>query len=620
MSSRGATCYRWDHNLQASVRRVPGSVKTSWQQPRKSAGKPASRPQYSSWPSGRLPWRPLRIRRGKKYSRHPVKNPASSSISSSFRQEFPSTSARACPRKYRVGPLIVVVVAALFFPPSSAGPAGDEQLGGGLIFSSALLRGSIEVESRVSAALLPPSWPSDTKGFHWTMEAQRITVRRTNTTTAELGYSPANVSQPLVGVAKGPPEVGIDVFADARASSSANVPQSHVLLYAASDGSLQGLHNSGRLTLQPNGITHWRAGSRATAGVDTAEVDAPRTNDTTRTYRIPAALVLATITESSIQIQGSFTLVVWEALVRLETSSGSRDYSAGTTVRSMHPNPTGLPSAVRERDYTLIELEATNATFELEAPASPVYLVLTEMRSTATGEALFGSAEGKLYNDRHSLAVRNSPLSIDGVMKMQTRRVGDDSRLASTIELTGAVISAPGGVWSEATAGGGSSLMAKLATSMEARAQVAIWSLGLVLLGSAALGARVWYQRAPTVERVEWAVLSGQHRRANRLSRRLARKRPDDPDALFLYGSTLLQAKKYGSLFRFVEPKARRLPANHRHGIAFLLAVAAKSCGDLPRALQWAQEAAREPEFRGALVEAGLLREPYAMETQSGYA
>lgn len=104
--------------------------------------------------------------------------------------------------------------------------------------------------------------------------------------------------------------------------------------------------------------------------------------------------------------------------------------------------------------------------------------------------------------------------------------------------------------------------------------------------------------RPPALFDLEWAVFTGRFRRARRLGRRLVRRQPRQSNVLFLYAAALLALKDHRRLRRDIEPKAAALPAGARAAVAYILMISAIQQGDPDMAGRWADEAAKDPEFR----------------------
>lgn len=484
-----------------------------------------------------------------------------------------------------------------------------------ITFGQGQLAGALVMPSQNLTALLIPSG-FENGAFEWTLAAERLVLNWTNSTRIEVA-DPANPSDEYASMEKGPPEYGEEVFSDAALASRSRSSDSNVLL-RASNGETPKAHvrMEGILRLPPS-VSSMQAGSNAAS---TASY--PADNTTTIRYNPPVGHVEVRVWGGLLVVQGDFSFAVWDASLEVESHGRRVTREAGTTARNVYPSPTG-PSMVRERDYRLITVHATQAILELDASAMDAVLEFPRMVVGGHANATFSDAKGMLQLGTATSVMTPDRLAVTANLSMETWRSHDaEARLSAHLSAQGlevledgtgaSLLAAPPGP------NGGTGLVSQLSW---------LWFIGIALV--ALMGGFGVYRRLGPVkiEDVEWALLNGRARSGHRLARRLFRRRPSDPDVLFLYGSTLLARGLTANILCEIEPLARKIPSTHRRGIAYVLAVAAKAQGNHLLARRWAGEAGKEPLLRAQLDghalgrgQGGRKRPTASLPYQSGYS
>lgn len=482
-----------------------------------------------------------------------------------------------------------MLLAALLLIPTGLAEDDGDRVRAEFSFGDARLSGQLAFPAQNLTALLFPPADGDER-FRWTLAAERVVLNWTNSTRIEVA-DPGNPSDAYASLEKGPPDYAEDAFPDATATSGSRSPDSNLLVRPL-DGApvIVEVVLDASLRL-PATLTTMHAGSNAAA---TASY--PAENTTMVRYDPPPDHMEARPAGAAYTIRGNLSIAVWDAALALASQGQRTTYEGGTSVRGVYPSPLG-PGMLRERDYRLMTLHATNAVLEVEGPAAGAVLALPRVVLDGPANATFSQTAGVLQVGVAAPTVLPDELVVDADLHVEAWRPFSASDRLAAVMTCHALAGLEDGE--------GTSLLADAAPGEEARfrgmAPLA-WiagSSGLALAGGLAVHRR---NRPVRIEDVEWALLTRDARRSQHLARRLVRQRPSDPDAIFLYGSALLGRGLTARVLRDLEPLARNVAAAHRAGIAYILAVAARAQGNPSLARRWAAEAAAEPVLRTQLL------------------
>lgn len=476
------------------------------------------------------------------------------------------------------------MVALLLFPSVSAdSPVADFE------FTSASFRGEWQAtDPNQRAAVVVPAGSGESR-FAWTLEADHIALNWSQTTRYEVVH-PTNPGTRSY-VAKEPPRQWDEATPAHEAVGQSRSSLSNILVVGASNTAPIADIRTTEFIVQ-SGEGTWYAGSEAGTEVSTQ----PPVNTQVR-YEHPEDYLQIASNKSTIQLSGDFAMAVWDARVKLNETNEWRTVETGRTER-------GVAQNVRESDHRLLWIHAKNATLFLDVHLGPVLLASPTFGFRGAGVASFQGSSGLLTQDAETYALDREPVRVTGMLDAEL--VKETARPRANLEIS------KGEVEFE-----GASL--DVARTPEVASESPLrWAWGaLLLLPAAWLCVRRF--RPVTIDDVEWAILSGKSRRGLSLAKRLVAKNPQDPDAVFLYGTTLLARGRFASVLETIEPLGLKIEPRLRRGIAFVLAVAAHGSNDPLRTRRWAKEAAQDPQLRNRLEEDGVLAASPSV-LQSGYA
>ncbi len=580
--------------------RLPTWVTPSWQ-PTTGPETPASRPPSASWYSS-PPYPPRQPTTSPKSrtTAAPRMATASSSTLGPRRRRTTSaskTASRSEPARTG-GPLAATILAALLLLPITG--AETSLVDAHIQYDAVQLAGTIKTPFFESHVFVPPQ--RDPKRVLLSLVAEDLIVNWTDMERYDVAH-PANWSRPYVGVQKGPTTHGEAQHGRATAKASFEAPSANFLIHglASNEGPLMGFATS-NAALKPNPGTQWVAGAHSREFSST-----PDPNGTIIYFQLPAGATQTTLTNGTVHVQGNLTIYAWETVVDVTDQQGDTSYASGTRSQSPGPAPgTTLPA--HERETRLLTINARNASATITIESGQILLSSAAVPLHVVGNALFSSALGRIGDH----AVLQEDLLVDGRFQLEANnKTGSETR-----RLEGTLAFRPG----EAHLRAGDQELG--AAQTVARSQPPWWLMAIAA-GTLVLSAAGYQRYKPTrIEDVELAFLSGRSKRANRLAQRLVRKTPRDPDAVFLYGTALLQQSDHERLIRKLEPLAKALKKGERRGVAYLLAVAAHVVNDEARTRKWGAEAAKDPELAKHLAEHGLTigSNPASPASVSAYA
>lgn len=399
---------------------------------------------------------------------------------------------------------------------------------------------------------------------------------------------PVDPGRPYGGVQKAPATQGERDHGPGRLESLLSDPTANLVLAASGRQPVPALVVAGAADARPTPVAEWVAGSRARSTART-----PDPNGTVVWFPLPAGTVQTTWTNATLEVRGNLTLHIYGAVVRVQNQTGNETYASGSTTAPLSPGPGPVAN---ERSFRLLTIRATNARAVLEVEIGPVIGASNEATLEVAGRATLAAAHGNLNVGSSPEPLLGDDLTIQGKFRVETRNQTDTEP-----RLRGALFPEPG----QATLAWGAKEL-EFAPIHSGPAPTWWWVAGAA--GGLLLAGLVWWRRVGpvTVEAVELAFLAGRTRRAGRLAHRLAARAPQDADALFLYATAMLQARRFEDLVDIIEPLARRVAKRHRRGVAYLLAVAAYASDNRATWRRWAREAADDPVLRQRLREDGI--------------
>lgn len=487
-----------------------------------------------------------------------------------------------------------ILLLALLFHPTAAATTVESDIA----YASVEVVGISTIPATAAYLFIPPA--AEGKQVSFTMRAERLVVNWTEIARYDV-MDPTNMSRPYGGIQQGPPSQGERDHRNATASASIIDPAANLLFAGPSQKPLTMSLDCQSLRVDSNPSDHWMVGAHS-RGADPT----PIPNGSTVRVPLPPEFVRARVHDAQIVLTGDTLIYVWQANVEVVDSTGTTTYASGTVHETQNPTPGPLP--VGERQTRLLTIRASNATLAIRVVEGEAVVVGEAFGFASQGLASFASVSGvvggrPLFDDK---------ITVEGKFAFKVNKsssAGD--------RLTGALAYDP-------------ALARVFASGLEITSPVPTppfpwtttwWILGAVSFVTAGgVGAR--RLRPVRVDEVELALLAGRQRRAYSLARRLAQRRPGDPEAVFLYATTLMQRAEFARLLDKIEPLATGIKQADRGGIAFLLALAAHALGDKPRSARWATEAARDPQLAKKLAESGIAGPitPGSASLQSGYA
>lgn len=465
-----------------------------------------------------------------------------------------------------------------------------------LTFTSASFAGNVESLGAVESFLFLP--PDEEKQVNVSIRASNLLVNWT-----EIGWyhvtDPRDPQDSDISVQKGPGTQGEKDHGPGTATSHLQLASANLLLVGSGENLPKVNFGALAATVQANPHGHWIGGSmsRTTAGQTDPQ-------GTVVQIHLPAGASQTELRESSITVTGNLTIYLWDTWLNVTDQDGHSSYHAGQEFAS-----TATPGApARESLSRLLTLRLTNAEISITLDAGRALVVSQLSSIKAIGEARLNSALGTVNGH----AVLDEPIDIQGEFRLEsTNQSTNDQRMRGLLSYRADTTSVTAGT-------------ANIAAPTSPNRPISPWWLAIAAVPMLLIGTVAGIRRygPVTLDDVEYAILAGHDRRAHSSARRLAKKTPRDPDAVFLYATTLLQRKNFGPLVEKIEPLAAQIPKPERRGIAFVLAVASHALGDKQRSAKWGAEAAREPLLAQKLEESGLgpFKPTPSRFTQSGYA
>ncbi len=486
--------------------------------------------------------------------------------------------------KRALGPL-TLVMALLLFPSVAADSSMAD-----FEFSSAVFRGDLAAAGpRQHALVFVP--PNDAeKGFAWSLEAEQIQLNWSWTSRYE--FSRPGESSAFTYAAKEPPKQWDEATSATSAVSQGRTAASNLVAVGFSGTMPRATVDASDLFVDEQ-ENAWRGGSETGAEVS---IESPI--NTRVHYELPPSHLQVQVRDAHLQLSGDLSIAVWEADVSLKEGETWRTVASGRTFRDATPN-------IQEADYRLLWIHAKNASLVVDLHEGNARLAAPEYDFEGSGVASFQGSKGVLTNATGTYAIDRQPVRVTGVFDALLRASSSSSPQAQVAVTDGRMDFA------------GALVASAQAPSAPGRT---LWPwawAALVLVPMVWMGVR--RIRPVTIDEVEWAILAGKSRRSLRLAKRLVGRTPKDPDAVFLYGTTMLARGQLASVVETIEPLSLQIQPKDRRGIAFVLAVAAHGSNDARRARRWAKEAAQDPLLRDQLEKNGVLRGQSSF-LQSGYA
>jgi hypothetical protein len=436
--------------------------------------------------------------------------------------------------------------------------------------------------------------------YAWTLQASSLVVNVTSSTRTEAVWP--NSNQEAGFVYDSAPKYQEYRWGRVNVTGRSLRPSSNLLVHGlGSDPSI--LAHAALVELRPLVGAAWAAGASANAIAVTGQ-----TTRSTYLLDLPRGWAQADLAAPHLDVQGDLRLALWENVVQV--GPRGETFASGVRTQDSYPSPAGTGALVRQRNETLLVLTATDAVLTLHVASGSLRLGSDALGVAGELDATFRSAEGSIERGADRVAVRGEPVTVSGSMQLRTWNATTVGGLRGQFGVADATIGLPT-----------RDLPAPFASIASPPPPAVSW-LGWSVLALSILGLFIAWRarRSVTVDDVEWELLAGHVRRGHRMARRLVRAHPDDPDVVFLYASTLLARDRPEELVERVEPLAQDLPRPSRRGIAYVLAVAAKSLGDRARSRRWAEEASQEPLLLARMKADGLWPKHAARAEPAGYA
>ncbi len=576
--------YRAEENPNPLQEPVPAWVNPSCSTNCEPYEKHASRPHSSSSPSARQRQQPPHYALGRSQfggqteaARPRERQLTDRTCTSAFRPLIAS-------RKPNWGPLIAAAIAALSLLPSTMAAPNQSTIE--VDFASAFLKGPANATSFDFVGLKLDSGVGE---FSWTLQADAVTANWTRQTQLELGRPPTFQDpyyQHRVGTASG---AANHSFAFASGMGSSSVAELVIVDRAGTE--IRGPGHEGRL--MPANSTKWAI--------------APDVPSLGQIPYLPNGTIELSSKNGPIVLVGDFSVYLWDSSINVTDQAGTTSYRSGNWTEPI--GPSSSPPAVRHRHDQVVRLDVHRGQFHLQTGQHATHWRANEIVINGFFEAQIDKATGKVAIDGTETMLDSDSITIagDGTMRAHNAS-GSPPRLRATVAMSDATLTAP--------VSAPVSTEAQIPTQAAAAAPQAspqkpwlwLWSFLLLIpiLGIVALRVEPW---RPDLTDVEWAILTNRPRRARRWAGRVVRREPENPDALFLYASTLLEARRFEQVLDAVEPLAKKIPMPQRRGIAYTLAVAALRLKDKKRVQLWAREAARDPELRQRMIDDHAWRE-----------
>ena len=511
----------------------------------------------------------------------PASARAPARIPGGSRRTITSTRKPASSRsKHRLPGLLLgfIAVLATLFPLGSAESSAEFD------FTSSTMRGAWNLTRGSEETLLLVPGGAGHDRFGWALEAQSIVLNWT--VVARYETTRPDDPSPFVFVDKETPRQWNEETNAKRATSQSRSDESNLFLVGASDPGSPSQVEELRFDASP---PSWYAGSEQTPTVSGTS------GPTTRiVVDVPPEFVQAEANNGTFRFAGNISLTIWDAAVHMSSESDAFVEESGRTHKP-------VAATVGETEYRLLRIDAVNATLFLQVHTGVAHVAAAALDVVGVGHAVFQGTKGVVDDEGGPRILDREPLTVTGrfstfFQEGEARVQLTDGRMqyAAATQVEPIVPNATPSWWSPW-----------------------LWLTLLAIVPLVFLGVR--RSRPVTVDDVEWAILSGKSRRGLRLAKRLVGKNPGDPDAVFLYGTTLLARGRFATILKTIEPLSLRIETSSRRGIAFVLAVAAHGSKDPLRARRWAIEAAQDPQLRKRLEHDGVLTTSPSV-LQSGYA
>lgn len=431
-----------------------------------------------------------------------------------------------------------------------------------------------------------PASPDAAGPYAWNLVAERLQVRWSNTSGYELQWPP-DFERPFF-FANTEPSEGFRDFAGAAAVSERRSAESGVLVQGQGPRPFGLEFESPDMRFGEFAPATWTVGPQAESSASAGEVEAQRS------FTPSADLLHASLDGGRILARGDLHLVVWDAAVDVQSRTGEERFESGRQEQAAATASAAQP--VKRVAYQILELRAENATFSAST-ADRARIAAASFSLVVAGRASFHSARGLVSHGETEEAVADEPVTVMGQSAVEVMP-GDNSRGKFDSRLR---------VQDGRLAIEGRREFIQAAAAAPA-APIALSWWWLLLVPAVAVPAFLVSRRvqAPEIEAIEKAVLEGRMRKGHRLASRLVRKRPRDPNVVFLYGTTLLARETPSRLLQVLGPLASKLSKRERRGVAFIMAIAARAAGEAETLGQWAHEAAVDPIFRERLRHDGI--------------
>ncbi len=408
--------------------------------------------------------------------------------------------------------------------------------------------------------------------FAWRLNAERVTLNVTRQTFAEAA-NPTDPSQALGRVATGPPEKSEYEFANALLNSTSRSWYSSLVSDLASIPILD--RSDMALSLTP---------SRPNREPATLPENDPQ--------KAPANATWATGDDGLVVFQGDFSIDIWDAVVSVRNDTTTATFESGNWSQ-------GGP--VRERHEQSVRLDARNAKMEVQSSDRAVSFATPTLAMTANLTANFRDVEGALKHAGKEEPLMESQWSISGALVVQVwNPVANGSTLQGHLEGEPTIFGLQMPAITEAQ-----DPRPELAAAKPAKSPTWLWVSLILGVPGLALVALRRYGPGVSIDDVEWALLEGRPRYAQRLATRFLRFNKHDPTGIFFLATALMARGRPKAVLRHVEPRALKLRVADRLGSAFLLAESARRIGDRNSARRWAEEAAKDPTLLEEMVQSG---------------
>lgn len=343
----------------------------------------------------------------------------------------------------------------------------------------------------------------------------------------------------------------------------------------------------------------WFVGMRTNQSVN------GRTHDPlTAVYKPTNGFPLSQFGKGSGAFAGDATIYVWGGNLTVMADGESRNYRAGVWWENATVPTISSKGLVRDEYRQLLRVELHNATVSFKHEAGAASLSAPAIDVDVLGSLEFSNAHGIVESPEHEYRLDGESMAISGNLTSSIA-VGPDvssvfAQVAGAAEVISASPTAPihqaGPVNPE-----GAGTVASDPLDSEASGLLWVAPAAMLLGGAAAMvvvarGKTVRGRRMDPVLAAEHALLRGLGGRAAKWSLRRLEAAPDDPDALFLYGASLLQQGAVDRLIGDVEPRLDSVrPLAARRAISLLVGLAYLRKHDTDRAIPLLEQAAKDP-------------------------